>query len=207
VRPGVPEWIVGCRAGDRRAIAAMFEQNVSSVERVIGRLVGTTPDLEDLVQSTFVEALRTLARYRGEASFKTWLTSIAIHVAQHHLRAGRLRRHEPLELVSEQRLRPVGPVSESALDERRLSVRLHGLLDQLPAVQRIALVLFCLEGLPVQEVAALMGSSQTTTRSRVFFARRALRKLIRADRQLSGLTSALLGENVAEGREQEGRND
>lgn len=171
----------------------MFQENVVSVERVIGRLVGATPDFEDLVQSTFVEAMRTIANYRGEASFKTWITSVAVHVAQHHLRSGRLRRHEPLELVAEHRLVPPAADVELRMDERRLSARLHALLDRLPPQQRVALVLFTLEGLPIQEVAVLMGASQTTTRSRVFFARRALRKRIRADRYLSGLTAALFG--------------
>jgi len=193
-RVAPPDWLAGCRAGDGTAIAAMFAENAPIVERVFYRLVGSTPDLEDLVQSTFLEALRTLSRYRGEASFKTWLGSIAVHMAQHHLRAGRVRRHEPLELVADERLTVPAADAEGRLDERRLSHKLHALLDHLPAAQRVALVLFTIEGLPVEEVAALMSTSQTTTRSRVFFARRALRKLIRADRELSAWTAALLGE-------------
>lgn len=195
-RAAAPDWLAGCRVGDGAAIAAMFAENAPVVERVIYRLVGSTPDLEDLVQSTFVEALRTLPRYRGEASFKTWLGSIAVHMAQHHLRAGRIRRHEPLELVADERLAAPATDAEGQLDERRLSHKLHALLDRLPAVQRIALVLFTLEGLAVEEVAALMSTSQTTTRSRVFFARRALRKLIRADRELNAWTATLLGESA-----------
>jgi RNA polymerase sigma-70 factor, ECF subfamily len=172
----------------------MFEEHCGTVERMIARLLGSTPDLEDLVQTTFVEALRALPRYRGEASFKTWLIGIAVHVAQHHIRAGRLRRHAPLEAVPEHHVASPTPDVELRLDERRLSARLHALLDRIPASQRIALVLFAIEGRPVAEVAALTGASQTTTRSRVFFARRALRKLICADPALTELAASLVGE-------------
>jgi RNA polymerase sigma-70 factor (ECF subfamily) len=172
----------------------MFREHGETVERMIARLVGSSPDLEDLVQTTFVEAMRTIDRYRGEASFKTWLISIAVHVAQHHLRAGKLRRHAPLELVPEARLATAPPDIESQLDERRLSGRLYALLDKIPARQRVALLLFTIEGRPVEEVAALMGASQTTTRSRVFFARRALRALIREDRDLSEMATNMIGQ-------------
>src|SRR5664279_3380346 len=76
-----PSWIAGCCAGEPTAVAAMFSEYCETVERVIYRLVGATPDLEDLVQTTFIEAMRSIQRYRGEASFKTWITSIAVHVA------------------------------------------------------------------------------------------------------------------------------
>lgn len=171
----------------------MFREYGDVVERMIARLVGASPDLEDLVQTTFVEAMRTIHRYRGEASFKTWLTSIAVHVAQHHLRAGRLRRHAPLELIPEAHIASGAPDIEAKLDERRLSARLYALLDKIPARQRVALLLFSIDGRSADEVAALMGASQTTTRSRVFFARRALRALIKEDAGLSDMAANLFG--------------
>jgi RNA polymerase sigma-70 factor (ECF subfamily) len=171
----------------------MFLENCAAVERMIVRLVGTTPDLEDLVQTTFIEAMRTLDRFRGEATFKTWISSIAVHVAQHHLRAGRLRRHASLETVPEDRVASEPPEIEAILDERRLSLRLYSLLDRIPAHQRIALLLFTIEGKSVEEVAALMGASQTATRSRVFFARRAMRVLIRSDTELTEMAHSMFG--------------
>jgi RNA polymerase sigma-70 factor (ECF subfamily) len=188
-----PSWIAGCCAGEPTAVAAMFSEYCETVERVIYRLVGATPDLEDLVQTTFIEAMRSIQRYRGEASFKTWITSIAVHVAQHHLRAGLMRRHAPLDLVPEARVASPMPNLEVQLDERRLSSRLHALLDKIPARQRIALLLFTVDGRSVEEVAALMGASQSTTRSRVFFARRALRAKIAADRDLAELAESIVG--------------
>jgi RNA polymerase sigma-70 factor (ECF subfamily) len=182
-----------CRAGERDAIEELFRAHAPVVERMLGRLVGPVVDLEDLVQTVFLEAISALARFRGEASFKTWLLSITAHVGQHYLRAGRVRRHVPLDLVPEEALRR-DPSHDRMLDERRLAPELHGLLDRIAPKKRIALLLYVVEGHSIEEVAALMSASQTATRSRVFFARRELRKLLDADARLSDHVDALLDE-------------
>ena len=192
IRPAPPAWLDECRAGNAVAITAMFNASCGMVERTIYRLIGATPDLEDLVQNTFMEALRSLPRYRGEASFTTWLTSIAVHVAHHHLRSAKLRRHAPLESVPDHQLPTSTHDAERQLDERRLVGHLHGLLDRISPSQRVALLLFAVEGLAIDEVAALMGASPTTTRSRVFFGRRALRALIKEDPGLRAIVADLL---------------
>ena len=181
----------GCRAGDRAAIEQMFAAHGPSVERMLLRLVGPVADLEDLVQTTFLEALAALARFRGEASFKTWLLSIAIHVGHRYLRAGRIRRHVPLDLVPEESVRGE-PEHDRLLDERRLAPELHRLLDRLAANKRIALLLYVVEGHAMDEVARLMNASVAATRSRVFFARRELRKLLVTDARLSAHVAALI---------------
>jgi RNA polymerase sigma-70 factor (ECF subfamily) len=181
----------GCRTGDPRAIEELFRAHAPLVERVLGRLVGPVADLEDLTQTVFVEALAAITRFRGEASFKTWLLSIAVHVGQHYLRAGRVRRHVPLDLVPEDAVRG-DPDHDRCLDERRLAPELHRLLDRVAPKKRIALLLYVVEGHSIEEVASLMGASQTATRSRIFFARRELRKLLASDRRLAEHVDALL---------------
>ena len=181
----------GCRRGDRAAIAEMFAAHGPSVERMLLRLVGPVVDLEDLVQTTFLEALPALSRFRGEASFKTWLLSIAIHVGHRYLRAGRIRRHVPLDLVPEESLRGE-PQHDRIIDERRLAPELHRLLDRLAAKKRIALVLYIIKNHTIDEVARLMDASVAATRSRVFFARRELRRLLTTDARLSAHVDALL---------------
>jgi RNA polymerase sigma-70 factor (ECF subfamily) len=181
----------GVKRGDPRAIDELFRAHAPTVERTLARLVGPVADLEDLVQTVFLEAISAMARFRGEASFKTWLTSIAVHVGQHYLRAGRIRRHVPLDLVPEEALHRE-PEHDRQLDERRLAPELHRLLDRVSPKKRIALLLYVVEGHSVEEVAALMSASQTATRSRIFFARRELRKLMASDKRIAEHVGALL---------------
>ena len=104
--------------------------------------------------------------------------------------------HVPLELVANDD-EPAGPFlvetrsADQNIDGRRLSLKLHKLLDRIAPKKRIALLLYVMEERSVQEIAALMKATQTATRSRMFFARRELRKLIASDAELRDLASEL----------------
>ena len=171
----------------------MFKENLSTIEGVLFRLVGPTPDLPDLTQSVFASAIQSLPRFRGESSFKTWIAKIAVYTAQHHLRSGRVRRMVPLLSVPSEQLGVDARDIDREIDERRLSLKLHALLDKISANTRIALLLFGVEGLSAAEVAKLMGATEVATRSRVFLARRELRSLIEADDELRSAAESLLG--------------
>jgi RNA polymerase sigma-70 factor (ECF subfamily) len=186
-----PALVEGCRAGNRQALDRFFRLNVQRVERTIGRLVGPTPDLEDLVQTTFIEAMRSFPRFRGEASVATWVTRIAVHVAQHQLRRG-LRRNVPLELLpSAEEPRDPLRTPEHVSDDREIALRLHAALDRVKPKKRIAFLLFAVEGHTIEEVAALTGSSVAATKSRVWFARRELTAMAKKDPMLRELAAGI----------------
>ena len=192
--PREHEWfLAGCRAGDPKALDAFFRAYVGRVERVLGRLVGSTPDLEDLVQTTFIEAMRGFPRFRGEASLATWVTRIAVHVAQHQLRRG-LRRTLPLELLGPaDEPRDPARAPDRVISERTLAQRVHAALDKLSPQKRIAFLLFAVEGNSIAEVAALMGSSRAATKSRIWFARRELLAMAKRDPALRELAAEVDG--------------
>jgi RNA polymerase sigma-70 factor (ECF subfamily) len=186
--------IEGARAGRPEAVERLFRTYGPMVQGVIGRLVGPTPDFEDLVQTTFLEALANLGRFRGEAKLSTWLCGIAVHVAHHHLRAGKVRRHVSLELVGEALPGTPAPGADRVIEGRHLAARLHALLDRIGPKKRVALLLYVMEERSVEEIAALMKATQTATRSRMYFARRELRKLITADPGLREVVAELVRE-------------
>lgn len=177
-RAGVPaDQIEACRRGDRSALEAVFRAHAPGLARLLRRMVGPTTDVEDLLQETFANAIPAFTTFRGEASIKTWLHRIAIHVAHNHLRRPRHRRE--VELVDADAIarEPVAPGGEQG----EIVERLYAYLDDLDATKRIALLLYAVEEHTVDEIAALMGASRTATRSRIFWARRALMKRMRKD--------------------------
>jgi RNA polymerase sigma-70 factor, ECF subfamily len=185
--------VAGCRAGDRASLDRFFRTYVSYVERVIARLLGPTSDLQDLVQSTFIEAIQSFDRYRGEASLRTWVTRIAVHVSMHQLRAG-VRRHMPLELVAPfPELAAPGWPADVQLSVRQLARQLHDLLDRLAPKKRVAFLLYTVEEYPVEEVAALTGASRAATKSRIWFARRELLAAVRRRPELQAFMQTSLG--------------
>jgi RNA polymerase sigma-70 factor (ECF subfamily) len=181
-----------CRQGDRSALERVFRAESPALERLIGRLIGPTADVEDLLQNTLIAAIDAFPRFRGEASVRTWLARIAVHVAGDHLRRPEARRPRvALELLAAEPRAP-GPDPEAALDERRALERLYIHLDAISAAQRIAFVLHVVDGRSIGEVAALMGATEAGTKSRVFFGRRALMARISRDPALRDLGTGWL---------------
>jgi RNA polymerase sigma-70 factor (ECF subfamily) len=169
-----PAMVAGCRAGEASSLEQFFVTHVRYVERVIARLTGPTPDLEDLVQTTFIQAFQSFGRYRGEASLKTWVTRIAVHVSLNQLRAG-VRRRVSLQLVPDLAL-PGDPAraADAELSTQQLARRLYELLDRLSPKKRVAFLLYTVEEYSLEEVAALTGASRSAAKSRIWFARREL---------------------------------
>jgi RNA polymerase sigma-70 factor (ECF subfamily) len=174
--PAPASQLDACRRGDRNALDAVFRAHAESLARLLTRIVGPSVELEDLLQDTFAAAIPAFHTFRGEASIKTWLSRIAIHVAHQHLRKPRHRRE--VALVEPE---SVGGAPTQTPEQRELARRLYTHLDTIDAPKRIALVLYAIEGHTVDEISVLMGASKTATRSRIFWARRALLKHLRKD--------------------------
>jgi RNA polymerase sigma-70 factor (ECF subfamily) len=181
--------VQACRRGDRQALERVLRAEAPYLERLIGRLIGPSADLEDLLQQTLIAAVQAFPRYRGEAAVRTWMARIAVNIVRQHLRRPQRRRTVALELVADE---PQGhaPSPEATADRRQQIARLFHHLDAIGARKRLAFALHVLEGHPIDEVAALMGASVAATKSRVFWARRALLGRARKDPVLRELLAA-----------------
>lgn len=181
--------VEACRRGDRQALETVFRVQAPALERLIVRLVGPKADVEDLLQTTLMEALGAFPRFRGKASVRTWLGRIAVHVVHQHLRhPERRRRPVALDLVRGH-LEPAdpAPAPDRQAHVRRQLERLYEHLDAIGIKKRLSFVLFVLDGRSIEEVAALLGASRVATKSRVFWARRELLARVGADPVLRDL--------------------
>jgi RNA polymerase sigma-70 factor (ECF subfamily) len=185
--------VAGCRAGDAASLDKFFRVYFVYVRRVIGRLVGPTADLQDLVQSTFIEAIGSFDRYQGGASLRTWVTRIAVHLSLNQLRNG-VRRHVPLQLVPPSHepadLRAAVDVQ---LSNHQLARCLYDMLDRLAPKKRVAFLLHTIEEYSIEEVAALTGSSRAATKSRIWFARRELLAAVKSRPELRRFIQSSVG--------------
>jgi len=187
-RPGdpAPEVIEACRRGDPRALDAVFREQAPALERLITRLIGPGADLEDMLQQTFLSAMQAFPQYRGEASVRTWMARIAVNAVRQHLRRPAQKRRVALELVPEEP-RDEAPAPDRLADRRIRLERLFHHLEAIGPKKRIAFALTVIDGRSIEEVAALMGATPAATKSRVFWARRALLDRARKDPVLRDL--------------------
>ena len=175
-----------CAAGDRAAQARLFRIEVQSVHRLLHRVLGASPALEDLIQESFIRVFRALPGFRGEAHLGTWIGRIALRVAYEHLRQA---RPAVARLESVPDLPSDDPDAERQLMAREGLRRLYRILERLEPKQRIAFTLCTIDGRSQQEVAALMAASLVATKTRIWRARREIDRLARLDPLLASLVT------------------
>jgi RNA polymerase sigma-70 factor (ECF subfamily) len=179
-RPADGEIVERCAAGDRAAMGELFDRYGADVHRFLGRLTGGGTDVDDLVHATFLEALRSVRRFRGQAQVRTWLFGIAINISRHHLRS-EVRRRAFLTVWAER------PEQRSArpdhlVERQQLVGRLAEALVELPHDLRAAYLLCEVEELSGPEAAAALGVRPGTLGRRLHDARKALRIAIERGR-------------------------
>jgi RNA polymerase sigma-70 factor (ECF subfamily) len=167
-------WITRAQAGDPLAVEWLVRAHRERVERLLVRVFGARQDLEDLVQSTFLETLRALPNFRRESSLATFILGIAVRVGR---RAGRpskvARGSQGLDQVSE--LRSLAPSAETRLEHKQALLRLQLSLERLSEPKRVAFLLWAVQGLSVEDVAEAMQASLSATRSRLYYAQKELK--------------------------------
>jgi RNA polymerase sigma-70 factor (ECF subfamily) len=162
-----------CSAGDRTAQRELFDRELYGVHATLYRTLGPCRDHDDLVQEAFLQVFRSIGGYRGEARLATWIARVTAHVA-HRFLASKPPTAVWLEAIPEPASSDA-PLPDGAL-ARAAVRRTYELLAELEPTVHLAFALHVLDGRPLEEVARLMDASLVATKSRVWRARRRLRR-------------------------------
>ena len=171
------------KAGDREAFAQMVDQTSGHVYHVALQILGDEQDAEDVLQETYLKALRSLPTFEGRSSLMTWLYRIAVNEA---LMA--VRRRKPQALSVEE------PDSDDESDSREMEIvdfcclpegellsaesrrALAQAVQHLPANLRVVFVMRDTQGLSIQDTAEALGLSENNVKTRLLRARLRLRQ-------------------------------
>jgi RNA polymerase sigma-70 factor (ECF subfamily) len=153
-----------CRHGDRDGFSRLVALTEPMVRRLIGRLVLSRPDVDDLVQETYLRAWKSLGGFRGESRFSTWLFRIAVNVTRSWRRSRPVASPLPEDDGLANRVVP-GPAEGSLIDAYEQA------LARLAPDLRAVFVLHEAEGLSYQEAAEALGCPIGTVMSRLHRAR------------------------------------
>jgi len=176
--PEVTALVERARRGEATAFRELFRLHHARVHRVVYRLVGPSAELDDLVQTVFVEGFRGLPAFRGDALFSTWLGRIAVRVTMRAVKRPGLAT-SPLDGADDPPHAGAGP-EQTAADREALR-RLDQLLATLRPKRRAAFVLHVLEGYSMDEIAAMVGASVAAVKVRIHDARRDIERRARKD--------------------------
>jgi RNA polymerase sigma-70 factor (ECF subfamily) len=167
--------LAACGVDDTAALGALYDRHHEAVYRLISRLLrGDRAELDDLVQTTFLDAWRSAKRFDGRGAVRSYLLGIAANAVRHHIR-GAVRRRVAIGSVPPPP--PAGLPDAAAIRTQQLG-RLAAALDELPHDLRAAYVLCELEEVPGVEAARVLGVRAGTLWRRLHEARRALREAI-----------------------------
>lgn len=163
----------------KRGDLAAFEQLIDCYQRKVmttaWRLLGNQEDARDAAQEIFLRAYRYLGGFKPDQDFGGWLYRIIVNVCRDHAR----KRGSAHRFVSFEGERDAGTFESLASDEdveanairSQQRALIAEALGALSSKERTAIVLRDLEGLSTEDVARILGSSQTTVRSQISSAR------------------------------------
>jgi len=177
-----------CADGDEAACAELVAEHQRMVFQLAMNLLGERDEALDLSQEVFLRVFRTIHRFRGQSSLRTWIYRIAVNQARNRHRFWR-RRHRADQVSLDQHIETHGELvstgestPDRVLAQKELAERLQHALDQLPFDQRTAIVLREIDGLSYEEIAFSLGVAIGTVKSRLTRARQMLRVELREAR-------------------------
>ena len=173
------------QAGDPAAFDALVVKYSPRLYGLVYNMTSNHEDTNDLLQDIFAKAYRSIGGFRGNSAFYTWIHSIAVNMTINFLKkrgrrmtmslddidSGIENNKEFIELTSS-----TNPVREDDLSE--LQIRLNEAMMKLSYDHRAVVTLFDIQGLPHAEIAKILGVSEGTVRSRLFYAHRQLQNYL-----------------------------
>jgi RNA polymerase sigma-70 factor (ECF subfamily) len=152
--------------GAAPSLDALYRTHAATVTRWVSRLCGRDVEVDDIVHEIFLVVHKRLSTFRGDAEITTWLYSIAVRVVSDRRQARRWRRWFGWRGVTDDdrgdavaAARAVGPSALELLETQEAQRTVYQVLERLSEEHRTALILFEIEGLSGQEIAAITGTS------------------------------------------------
>jgi RNA polymerase sigma-70 factor (ECF subfamily) len=161
--------------------AEIVAEHGPAVLAQLRRTFGPRADVDDVFQAVFVEVLRSLPRFRGHSSLRTWIHRITLNVAYQEMRLQyRARATTSLEEADEPRS---DQDLEADLEQKEAGRRLYEALEDLDPKKRMAVVLHDIEGLTLKEIGRQLGRPLQTVATQVRTGRAELAERLTERRQ------------------------
>ena len=160
--------------GDPSAFGEIFLRHRDRIWAVSVRTLGNPADAADVLQETFIKAMRSAGSFRGDSAVTTWLHRIAVNTCLDHLRASSRRPTDELVTDDSETSHP----QPDRYAQRDTEIVVRSALAQIPEDQRVAIVLIDIEGLSVSQAAEILGIAEGTVKSRCSRGRSRLASLL-----------------------------
>ncbi len=175
------------KQGDAAAFAELVDKYKQFVASFVSRMIQDPAEAEDIAQNVFLQVYRSAGRYSVSSKFSTWLFTIARNLALNEIR--RRSRHPAESLEAPHPDRPEEPLRQFAdlrsptppegLLQAELEQKIQQAIAALPENQRAALLLCRREDLSYEDIAEILGTSLSATKSLIFRGRETLKQTLK----------------------------
>lgn len=173
--------VQAAREGDTAAFDELVVKYTPKLYGLVYHMTSNHEDTNDILQDVFAKAYRAIKRFKGKSAFYTWIYSIATNMTLNFLKKRNRRRTMSLDDVDLAIERDADfieatsksdPVREANISE--LQERLNMAMQELSDDHRAVVTMFDIQGMPHAEISKILGVSEGTVRSRLFYAHRQL---------------------------------
>ena len=178
--------------GDAKAHEILYRAYSAPVYSVCLRFTRVPAQAEDLLQETFIEVIRSITQFRGEAPIGMWIRRIAISKALMFLRSAWHARGQSLDDDWEEMTFESRPAAQGSHRQEQ-AMDLDAALGDLPPVSRAVVWLHDVEGYTHKEIAGLMGKTESFSKSQLSRAYQRLRPLLDAELERKDATATMQG--------------
>lgn len=164
--------------GDPSAFEELYRRHFRRVYALCLRMTGNAAEAEDLTQEVFIQLHRKIGSFRGESAFTTWLHRMTVNRVLMHFRSRDVRLEQTTDdgETPEQIVRGTGNNGPMPVIDR---LTLERAIARLAPGYRAVFVLHDVEGYEHREIAAMLGTTEGTSKSQLHHARLKLRQLLR----------------------------
>lgn len=183
------EFVARLRAGDSDAFDLLVTRHSADIYALLFRLTNDAEEANDLLQETFLSAVKAIRTFRGDAQLKTWLYRIAVNHSRNRLRWWKRRRREKMvsldsplsdgETPLSDTIRGSLPDPEEDAIFRQRRRALRKALAAMPSIFREVVVLCDIEGFDYDAIAETLDINIGTVKSRLSRGRQELRRRIK----------------------------
>lgn len=184
---GLAGLVALAREGDQDALAALYEKTYNEVFYTIKSMIKDEDTVLDILQDTYVKAFTYLDRFQGDSKFSPWVRQIGANTARDYLKKKKpmlftdlVAGEEPDEPVEEHFADlDAGNLPDEVLDRAETTRLVREIIDGFPEDQRAVIGMYYYQEMPVKEIAAALGASESAVKSRLLYGRRKIEAQVR----------------------------
>jgi RNA polymerase sigma-70 factor (ECF subfamily) len=184
-----------CEYSDNDLISAVREGKIEAFDQIVRRyeskvlgvlygMMRNSDDARDVAQDVFVKAYKSVDKFRGDSKLYTWLYRITVNMAIDYMRKkqkkAKVEYNDEVKISDDNPAVPVDRINPSkTVQNKELRTKLQEAIEQLPEEQKSTFVLREMQDMSYQEIADVMNCSVGTVMSRLFYARKKVRDMIK----------------------------